>query len=113
MGVTGTPATLEITDTGPRSHFSVCVEEHWRNLNTGKRKERITWFKCSAFGRIAEQAHKRLTGGVWVYCEGRIRTVKKEGKDYWGMNVDSFILTQHVKKGVEPEDENQDIQLGE
>lgn len=114
MGVTGEDADLRIIASGPLSHFSVCVEEWRRVPTTGEKKRTTTWFRCSAFGRIGEQAHKQLKKGTWVLAEGRMRCVKKNDKEYWGLTVDMFRdLTFRPKHETEPEDENQDIHQGE
>lgn len=113
MGVTGVDANMQITDTGELSHFSVCVEEYWRSPATGEVKKNTTWFKCSAFGKIAVQAHKHLKRGTWVYVEGRMRAVRKGDKEYWGVNVSMFRdLTPREPSGEhhKAEDENQDTQ---
>ena len=111
MGVTGDDATFKVYDSGPLSHFSVCVEEWWRVPTTGERKHLKTWFRCSAFWRLAEAAAKILKRGTWVFVEGRIRTRKVGDKEYWTVNVDSFkSLSVRERKHAEPEDENQDNQ---
>ena len=112
MGVTGEAADLKVYDTGPISHFSICIEERFRVPTTGEKKMVTTWVRCSAFGRVAEQAHKVLRSGTWVFAEGRLRMSKgNDGREMWGVNVDTFRnLSRRPKaaRAAAAEDENQD-----
>lgn len=92
MGVTGAdPADLNFTGNGtPVSHFSVCVDEHYQDTNTGRRGHLTTWFRCTAWNQLATQAKKVLAPGTRVFIEGRMRCQRKENKDYWGLTVDGF-----------------------
>lgn len=103
MGVTGSDPEKKVLDTGLVAHFSVCVEEYWRNDNDGKRQSTTTWFRCSAFGRVGEQAMKLLPKGTWIYLEGRMRCRRANDIDYWSVNVDNFRKLTPPKPGS-PED---------
>lgn len=107
MGVTGQAAEFKVLPSGPLANFSVCVEEFWRDQQTGERKNLKTWFRCSAFGRIAEQAAKALPSGTWVFLEGRMRMRRVDDKDYWGVTVDNFRRLSKPDR-PEPEDEVQE-----
>lgn len=89
MGVTGEKPTLKIIATGPFARFSVAVDEHYRNQQ-GDHKKITTWFRCSAFGKVAQQAMKQLPTGTWVFVEGRMRVRKVEDREFFTITVDSF-----------------------
>lgn len=104
MGVTGSDAEFKVNDTGPFARFSVCVEEFWRDSRSGERKNLKTWFRCSAFGKIAEQAAKALPSGTWVFLEGRMRMRRVNDMDYWTVTVDNFRKLSKPER-PEPPDE--------
>lgn len=90
MGVTGEKPTLKIIETGPFARFSVAVDERWRNQQ-GESKKVTTWFRCSAFGKVAEQAMKQIKTGTWVFVEGRMRVRKlPDGREFTSITVDQF-----------------------
>lgn len=92
MGVTGQAPEFKALDNGPLTRFSVCVEEWYRDSVGGKKKI-TTWFRCSAFNKLAEQAAKALKNpGTWVFVEGRLRTRKVEEREFWSITVDSFRI---------------------
>ncbi len=108
MGVTGEDAAdLQFLANGtPFSHFNVCVEERWRDQITGEKRAVKTWFRCSAWGKIANQANKVLKPGTWVYCEGRMRCRKADnGVEFWSLTVDGFRkLSRPDPADIHPQD---------
>lgn len=105
MGVTGNDPELKILDTGQLAKFSVCVEERYRVQTTGEKKKRVTWFRCSAFGKLAEQAGKVIKKGTWLFVEGRMRCRKEGEREYWNITVETF--RNLTPRSAEAEDEDQ------
>lgn len=89
MGVTGDDPTMKILESGPFARFSVAVDEWYRNQQ-GDSKRITTWFRCSAFGKVAEQVMKQLPTGTWVFVEGRMRVRKVEKREFVTITVDQF-----------------------
>jgi single stranded DNA-binding protein len=102
MGVAGTDPVLKILDTGPYARFSVAVDE-WHRNPEGRSTKITTWFRCSAFGRVAEQCVKAITKGTYVFIEGRIRVRKVEDREFWSVTVDLFRRIND--KPFHPEDD--------
>jgi single stranded DNA-binding protein len=103
MGVTGVAPVLKILDTGPLAKFSICVEEWYRNQK-GDSKRITTWFRCSAFGKVAEQVHKQVERGTWLFAEGRMRVKKADdGREYFSITVDTFRKLEQQTKRIRDE----------
>lgn len=104
MGVTGAAAELKFNEQGqPRTHFSVFVEEAWRDKVSGDRKKLTTIFRCTAFNAMAQSAARVLGKGTWIFVEGRMRCRAVEGREFWSVTVDAFRRLERN----EPEDESQ------
>lgn len=51
-------------------NFSVAVNN---NRKVGENWEKVTtWFKVTAFGKLAERVNENVTKGSLVFCEGRL-----------------------------------------
>jgi single-strand DNA-binding protein len=57
-------------------NISVATSEQWKDKQTGDKKEKTEWHRCSAFGPLAEIMGKYLKKGSQVYLEGQIETRK-------------------------------------
>jgi single-strand DNA-binding protein len=115
MGYTGKPAEEHIHDNAIIAHFAVAVAEHWRDKTSGERRERVTWFRCTAFGKLAELCLKLLKKkGTPVYLEGRMRMTSKPDPDtgrpreYWGVQVDMIKIISPAKPATEYEQQAPD-----
>lgn len=51
--------------------FSVATSERWR-ARDGQQQERTTWFRVSAFGKLADTCSQYLHKGSYVYVEGTL-----------------------------------------
>jgi len=71
-----TPDGLAVTN------FSIAVSEKFKEK--GESKERTTWFRIIAFGKLGEICGEYLSKGKQVYVEGRLQT--NEWKDNEGNN---------------------------
>ena len=51
--------------------FSVATSDRWR-AKDGQMQEHTTWFRVSAFGKLAETCSQYLHKGSYVYVEGTL-----------------------------------------
>lgn len=56
------------------ANMTVAVSEHWKDKDSGERKESTEWFAVVMFGRQAEVAGEFLKKGSLVYLAGKIKT---------------------------------------
>lgn len=57
--------------------FSVAVNRHYDD-GTGQGHERTTWFRCSAWGKLAEPCKKYLATGRQVFLVDGVRMAESE-----------------------------------
>lgn len=55
----------------PVTSFSVATSEKWTGKD-GQKQERTTWFRVSAFGKLAEVVNEYLKKGSKVFVEGAL-----------------------------------------
>lgn len=55
----------------PVTSFSVATSERWKD-RSGQQQERTTWFRVSAFNKLAETCNQFLHKGSYVYVEGSL-----------------------------------------
>ena len=63
------PESRFLPDGTPVASFSVATTERWKD-RSGQPQERTTWFRVSAFGKLAETCNQYLRKGSYVYIEG-------------------------------------------
>ena len=72
IGNLGRDPEMRYTPSGiPVCNFSVAVNERWANQN-GEAQERTTWFRVTAWRKLAEVCIEYLAKGRLVFVEGRI-----------------------------------------
>jgi single-strand DNA-binding protein len=59
---------------GAAANFSIAVNEKWKDKQTGEQKEHTEWYRCNAYGKLAELIGEYRKKGDLVYVEGRNRT---------------------------------------
>jgi single-strand DNA-binding protein len=86
------------TTTGGRSKasFSVAHTKKFKNA-AGEPVERTTWFRCVAWGKIAEIVEKYVSKGNLVRVAGEMQNDKFTGrdgteKDFWFLTVDQLLM---------------------
>ncbi|MBN8593421.1 MAG: single-stranded DNA-binding protein [Anaerolineae bacterium] len=52
--------------------FSVAVSESWTDQQSGQKKEKTTWFKVSAWGKLAEVCNQYVQKGRQVMVVGTV-----------------------------------------
>jgi len=90
------------------THFSLGLNETWKDKRTGERKQETTWVRIFCFGKLAENCAKYLTKGSKVYVEGSLKSTTRqltvEGATPENVNVKSFhikagkVIFLHIKK---------------
>jgi single-strand DNA-binding protein len=90
------PEMRYTTDGTPVTSFSVATDRKWTDAS-GQAQSKTTWFKVSAWRRLAETCNQYLTKGQLVYIEGEISEPRVwQGKD--GQSRASLEVTaQNVK----------------
>jgi single-strand DNA-binding protein len=72
IGYLGREPELRFLPSGdPVCDFTMATTERWQD-RAGQAQERTTWFRVSAFGRLAEVCRHSLSTGSQVYVEGPV-----------------------------------------
>ncbi len=72
VGHLGSDPEMRFTPTGvPVTSFSVAVNRRWTDSN-GEAREKTTWFRVTAWRKLAEQCNQYLSKGRLVLVEGEI-----------------------------------------
>jgi single-strand DNA-binding protein len=66
------PALSGVEGGTPVCNFSVAANRRWTD-GDGEPQQETTWFRVSAFGRLAEACAEHLARGRLVLVEGRLR----------------------------------------
>ncbi len=72
VGNLGSDPEMRFTPSGvPVTSFSVAVNRRWTDSN-GELREKTTWFRVTAWRKLAEQCNQYLSKGRLVLVEGEI-----------------------------------------
>lgn len=106
FGNLGQDVTLKYTPAGMAvANFSVATTEGKKNKD-GDWDNITTWFKCTVWGKNAENCNKFLSKGSSVYLEGRLSEEKWQDKD--GNERTSLVVNTSDVQFVEKRDQNTD-----
>jgi single-strand DNA-binding protein len=72
--------------------FGVACNEHWKDKQTGERKEKTEWINVVLYGHSAAFAETYLKKGAMVYVEGKIKTRQWE-KDGEKRSTTEVVVT--------------------
>ena len=73
IGNLGSDPEMRYTPNGQSvTSFNIASNRRYRTAD-GEQREETEWFRCSAFGRLADVCNQYLTRGQQVYVEGRLR----------------------------------------
>jgi single-strand DNA-binding protein len=104
VGYLGRDPELRYTPQGTAvCKFSVATSERRKNAS-GEPEETTTWFRISAWGRLAEVANEYLAKGRQVYVEGRLRQEEytdREGKPRTSLEVNATEIQFIGQRGDE------------
>lgn len=70
--------------------LSLATSEHWKDKQTGERKEATEWHRCTAFGKPAEIIGEYVKKGSLLYIEGQLKTRKwqdQSGQDRYSTEI--------------------------
>lgn len=114
VGYLGRDPEMRYTSDGtPVTSFSMATTRNWTD-QAGKEHERTTWFRISAWRRLAETCNQYLSKGRMVLVEGELSEPKPfQGKDgEWRASLDVQARTvkflggkREAEEEVEPEQE--------
>ncbi len=78
IGNLGRDPEIRTTQDGTKvANLSVATSEHWKDKNSGERREKTEWHRVVVFNeRLAEVAEKYLKKGAKIYLEGALQTRK-------------------------------------
>ncbi|HFQ95015.1 MAG TPA: single-stranded DNA-binding protein [Anaerolineae bacterium] len=81
VGRLGRDPEMRYTPSGvPVTSFSVAVSRKWKNQN-GELQEKTTWFRVTAWRKLAELCNEYLSKGRLVLVEGEIDASAWVGQD--------------------------------
>lgn len=81
VGRLGREPEMRYTPNGtPVTNFSVAVSRKWKNQN-GELQEKTTWFRVTAWGKLAETCNEYLDKGRMVLVEGEVEASAWMGQD--------------------------------
>lgn len=81
LGRVGQSAELRFTPTGTAvAGFSLASNETWKDGN-GQKQERVTWHRCTLWGKTAEALAEHVTKGKLLFVEGTVSARAYADKD--------------------------------
>lgn len=82
VGNLGADPDMRFTPSGQTvTKFPLAANRRWRDRDTEELREQTTWFRVTAWGRLAETCNEYLTKGRQVLVVGRIQTSTWEDQD--------------------------------
>lgn len=81
LGRVGAAAELRFTPSGTAvAGFSLASNETWKDSN-GTKQERVTWHRCTLWGKAAESLAEYITKGKMIMVTGTVTARAYAGKD--------------------------------
>ena len=77
----GDPEAHTFPDGNQQAKFSLATSEHYKDKDTGEKREITDWHNIVVAGHVCEAIGNYLRKGSKVYIEGRTRTRKWEDKE--------------------------------
>lgn len=94
IGRSGRNAELKFTAGGkPVASFSLAVNESFKTRD-GERNDRVEWFRCVCFNKLAEIAGQYVTTGKLLFLEGRLQTRKYDDREGNARKVIEVVVSQ-------------------
>jgi len=96
------PEMRYTADGTPVTSFSVATDRKWTDAS-GQAQSKTTWFRISAWKRLAETCNQYLTKGRLVFIEGELSEPKPyQGRDgVWRASLDVTALNVKFLGGRE------------
>jgi single-strand DNA-binding protein len=71
LGNVGRDPEMRYTQSGKQvCSFSLASNKRWTDSATGEKREKTTWVKCVAWGKLAEVINQHVTKGDKLYVSG-------------------------------------------
>ena len=81
VGNVGRDPEMRYTPNGTAvTNFTVAVNRRWKNQD-GEQQEKTTWFRVTAWGKLAEVCNEHLSKGRLVLVEGEVEASAWMGQD--------------------------------
>ena len=90
LGRLGSDPELKITAGGQAIlKFTLATSETWKDKDTGEKKEKTEWHRCSLFGKRAESLSPYLHKGDQLLVEGSIAygSYEKDGVKHYTTDI--------------------------
>mgnify|MGYP002682338164 CR=1 FL=1 len=103
IGNLGRDPEMRYTQDGtPVTSFSVATDRRWKD-QSGQQQQRTTWFRVSAWRKLAELANQYLSKGRMVLVEGELNEPKPYQKNdgTWGASLDVTAINIRFLGGRE------------
>ena len=110
------PEIRSFQNGGSVAHLSIATNEHWKDKDSGERKERTEWHHVSVMSEgLVGVAEKYLKKGAKVYVEGKLETRKWTDKEGHERNTTEIVLRPYRGQLImlEPKDELDEVPLAE
>jgi len=94
VGRSGGNAELKFTAGGkPVASFSLAVNESFKTRD-GEKNDRVEWFRCVCWNKLAEISGQYVTTGKLLFVEGRLQTRKYDDRQGNARKVVEVVVTQ-------------------
>ena len=94
VGRAGGNAELKFTAGGkPVASFSLAVNESFKTRD-GEKNDRVEWFRCVCWNRLAEIVGQYVTTGKLLFIEGRLQTRKYDDREGNPRKVTEVVVSQ-------------------
>ncbi len=94
VGRSGGNAELKFSAEGkPVASFSLAVNESFKTRD-GEKNDRVEWFRCVCFGKLAEIVGQCVTTGKLLFLEGRLQTRKYDDREGNARKVIEVVVSQ-------------------
>lgn len=97
------PETKALPSGSTVTNINVATSEQWKDKQTGERKEKTEWHRCSAFNKLAEIIGQYARKGGKVYIEGSLRTRKWQAQDGSDRYSTEIVISEFQMLDGKPE----------
>lgn len=110
VGSVGRDPELRQAGNSQVASFSVAVTESWNDRQSGEKRERTTWYSCSAWGNLAEIVAQYVKKGDNIMLTGTVSARAYTGNDgqpraSLDLRVDDMQLLGSRRDSKQPTDQ--------
>ncbi|MCL4870349.1 MAG: single-stranded DNA-binding protein [Anaerolineae bacterium] len=73
------PEMRYLPDGTPVTSFSIATNRRWNDKRSGQQQDETTWFRVTAWSKLAETSNQFLSKGSKVLVEGRLKPDPQTG----------------------------------